>query len=275
MGLTCSRPRRLTRLAMLALLAAGVSIAHLALMKAACAEPTRPAVRSSAAARDKIMLPRSRPAAVGAQEAEKSGDDADAPALPEGFRELARGSGEPQIPGLTIVYLHPLGSPADTSNWRNIIVHQTEGPAGSAKSMALAQAKDPTKRGVMLWVETDGTVYWATAETAIPTHGDGANRNDNKYIDNSKTYRNVIKTNSIGVEFVGNYPDVAKPATRAQRQTWLMLVRFLQERYGIPTENIYAHNWIDFKDNRYCEGCELARLARKLAYQPGKQASGE
>jgi N-acetylmuramoyl-L-alanine amidase len=274
MGLTCKGPRRPTRLAMLALLAGCAPIAHLALTNAACAEPAPTAVRSSAAARDKITLPRSRPAVVGTQEAE-SGDDADAPALPEGFRELARGSGEPQIPGLTIVYLHPLGSPAQANNWRNIIVHQTEGPAGSAKSMALAQAQNPTKRGVMLWVETDGTVYWATAETAITTHGDGANRNDNKYIDNSKTYRNVIKTNSVGVEFVGNYPDVAKPATRAQKQAWLMLVRFLQERYGIATENVYAHNWIDYKDNRYCEGCELATLARKLAFQPGKRATGE
>src|SRR5262245_26208121 len=183
----------------------------------------------------------------------------------------ALASGEPQVPGLTIVYLHPLGSPANATNWRNIIVHQTEGPAGSAKSMALGQAQNPTKRGVMLWVETDGTVYWATAETAIPTHGDGANRNDNKYIDNSKTYRSVIKTNSIGVEFVGNYPDVAKPATREQQQAWLMLVRFLQERYDIPTENIYAHNWIDYKDRRDCEGCDLAALARKLGYQPGKR----
>jgi hypothetical protein len=68
---------------------------------------------------------------------------------------------------------------------------------------------------------------------------------------------------------------VAKPATRAQKQAWLVLVRFLQERYGIPTENVYAHNWIDFKDNRYCEGCELATLARKLAFQPSKRASGE
>jgi hypothetical protein len=259
---------------MLALLAGGALIAHLALTNAACAEPA-PAVRSSAAARDKIALPRSRPAAVGTQEAE-TGDDADAPALPEGFRELARGSGEPQIPGLTIVYLHPLGLPADAVKWRNIIVHQTEGPAGSAKSMALGQAKNPTKRGVTVWVETDGTVYWSTAENVIPTHGDGANRNDNKYIDNSKTYRSVIKTNSIGVEFVGNYPDVAKPATREQKEAWLTLVRFLQERYDIPAENIYAHNWIDFKDRRYCEGCELATLARKLGYAPGRGAtSGE
>jgi hypothetical protein len=95
------------------------------------------------------------------------------------FRELARSQGEPQVPDLKIVYLHPLGNPADANNWRNIIVHQTEGPAGSAKSMAQAQAKNPTKRGVMVWVETDGTVYWATAETVIPTHGDGANRNEN------------------------------------------------------------------------------------------------
>ena len=50
-------------------------------------------------------------------------------------------------------------------------------------------------------------------------------------------------------------------------------MRFLQERYDIPAENIYAHNWIDFKDRRYCEGCELATLARKLGYQPGRRAA--
>jgi hypothetical protein len=220
------------------------------------------------------VLPRPRPdAAAPASEQETAAADALArqTELPRDFHELAKRSGEPQIPGLTIVYLHPLGSPADATRWRNIIVHQTEGPAGSAKAMASEQAKNPTKRGVMLWVETDGTIYWATAETAITTHGDGANRNDNKYIDNSKTYRNVIKTNSIGVEFVGNYPDVAKPATPGQEQAWLTLVRFLQERYDIPAENIYAHNWIDYKDRRYCEGCDLAALARKLGYQPGKR----
>jgi hypothetical protein len=221
-----------------------------------------------------LALPRARRETEPAPQAESRADDLPHEGeLPGNFRELARTSGEPQIPGLTIVYLHPLGLPADAVKWRNIIVHQTEGPAGSAKSMALAQAKNPTKRGVTVWVETDGTVYWSTAENVIPTHGDGANRNDNKYIDNSKTYRSVIKTNSIGVEFVGNYPDVAKPATREQRQAWLILVRFLQERYDIPAENIYAHNWIDFKDRRYCEGCELATLARKLGYAPGRRAS--
>src|SRR5215510_10245922 len=186
----------------------------------------------------KQMLPRPRPPAP----ANGVGVDTlpDHAALPPAFRELAKRSGEPQVPGLNIVYLHPLGSPAEASRWRNIIVHQTEGPAGSAKAMAQGQAKDPTKRGVMIWVETDGTVYWSTAETVIPTHGDGA-----------------------------------KPATREQVQAWLTLVRFLQERYDIAPENVYAHNWIDFKDRRYCEGCELATLARKLAYEPGKQAGKE
>jgi hypothetical protein len=196
-----------------------------------------------------------------------------AEALPADFRALARRSGEPRIPGLEIVYLHPLGTPESANKWRNIIVHQTEGPPGSARNLALAQAKNPTKRGVTIWVETDGTVYWSTAENAIPTHGDGANRNDNKYIDNSKTYHAVVRTNSIGVEFVGNFPDVTKAATAAQTRAWLVLVRFLQERYDIPAESIYAHNWIDFKDRRYCEGCELATLARELGYRPGITAS--
>jgi hypothetical protein len=189
-------------------------------------------------------------------------------ATPPSFAELAKRPGRPQIPGLTIVYVNPLGDPADANKWKYIIAHQTEGPGGSARSLALAQAANPTKRGTTIWVETDGTVYWATAEHAIPTHGDGANRNDNKYVDNSKTYRVVIKNNSIGVEFVGNYPDVAKPVTPEQMKAWLILVKFLQERYGIPTEQVFAHNWIDYKDHRYCEGCELGNAARKLAYQP-------
>ena len=181
--------------------------------------------------------------------------------------------GRPQIPGLRIVYLAPLGDPAAASRWRNIIAHQTEGAPGSAKNLALAQAANPTKRGVTIWVETDGTVYWATPETAIPTHGDGANRNDNKYIDNGPTYHAVVKTNAIGVEFNGNFPDVAAPPTPAQTQAWLILVRFLQERYGIASDHIYAHNWIDFKDARYCEGCALAAMARKMAYVPGANCS--
>ena len=273
MGLKSMLLRRVTWLATLAAASLALPIGPCAPMSSARAEPPR-AVRSSPSAPAQLALPRPRPDAESAPQTESGADDlAHEGKLPENFRELARQSGEPQIPGLTIVYLHPLGLPADAVKWRNIIVHQTEGPAGSARSMALGQAKNPTKRGVTVWVETDGTVYWSTAENVIPTHGDGANRNDNKYIDNSKTYRSVIKTNSIGVEFVGNYPDVAKPATREQRQAWLMLVRFLQKRYDIPAENIYAHNWIDYKDRRYCEGCELATLARKLGYAPGRRAS--
>ena len=183
--------------------------------------------------------------------------------------ELARRSGRPQIPGLTVVYLTPLGDPAAANPWRYILAHQTEGPAGSARRGAAEQAANPTRRGVTIWVETDGTVYWATAENAIPTHGDGANRNDNKYVDNSKTYRRVLKDNTIGVEFAGNFPDVARPPTAEQARAWAILVRFLQERYRIPAENIYAHNWIDHKDARYCEGCALATQARELNYAPG------
>ena len=186
-----------------------------------------------------------------------------------GFAALAKSAGMPQIPGLKNVYLALLGNPA-AAPWKHIIAHQTEGPPGSARSLAAAQAANPTKRGVTLWVETDGTVYWATPETAIPTHGDGDNRNDNKYIDNSKTFRKVIKTNSIGVEFVGNFPDVAKPPTAEQFAAWLVLMRFPQESYGIAAEHVYANNWIDYKDARYCEGCSLGERARALAYVPSR-----
>ena len=268
--------RRLAGIAVFAMLPASSFGEYFGGTAPASAEAIRPPARARPVMREQV-LPRPRPNGAAPSEEPAIGVDpiAQEVELLPGFGELARRSGEPQVPGLVMVYLYPLGLPADAKQWRNIIVHQTEGPAGSAKSMALAQSKNPTKRGVTAWVETDGTVYWSTPETVIPTHGDGANRNDNKYIDNAKTYRAVVKTNSIGVEFVGNYPDVAKPATREQARAWLLLVRFLQERYDIPAENIYAHNWIDFKDRRYCEGCDLAALARKLAYEPGKRANGE
>src|SRR6201990_2695848 len=136
---------------------------------------------------------------------------------------IARASGTPDIPGLKMVWLAPWGDPAKAHPWRHLIVHEPEGPAGSARGGAMEQNKNPTRRGVMVWVETDGTVYWAVGDHLVPTHTDGADRNDNKYIDNSKTFHRVNKDTSIGVEFAGNYPDVARPVTEAQIEAWRIL----------------------------------------------------
>jgi hypothetical protein len=176
---------------------------------------------------------------------------------------IAKQSGTPDIPGLKMVWLAPWGEVSKAHPWRNIIVHQTEGPAGSARGGAQEQSKNPSRRGVMVWVETDGTVYWAVPDNLVPTHTDGADRNDNRYIDNTKTYHQVNKDTSIGVEFAGNYPDVTRGATDAQVSAWRILVKVLRVRYGIPLDHVYAHNWIDYKDARYCEGCTLATLARE------------
>ncbi|WP_407148350.1 N-acetylmuramoyl-L-alanine amidase [Bradyrhizobium sp. ORS 86] len=184
-------------------------------------------------------------------------------AEPPDLAMIARSAGTPEIPGLRMVWLSPWGDVAKSHPWRNIIVHQTEGPAGSARLGAREQHSNPTRRGVMVWVETDGTVYWAVADNLVPTHTDGADRNDNKYIDNSKTYHQVNKDTSIGVEFAGNYPDVTRGPTDAQIAAWRVLVKVLRARYGIPLDHVYAHNWIDFKDARYCEGCALATMARQ------------
>jgi N-acetylmuramoyl-L-alanine amidase len=184
-------------------------------------------------------------------------------AEPPDITDIARALGTPDIPGLKMVWLAPWGDVSKSHPWTNIIVHQTEGPAGSARGGALEQSKNPTRRGVMVWVETDGTVYWAVSETLVPTHTDGANRNDNKYVDNSKTYHRVNKDTSIGVEFAGNYPDVTRGPTDAQIAAWRILLPVLRARYQIPLDHVYAHNWIDYKDARYCEGCTLATLARE------------
>lgn len=181
---------------------------------------------------------------------------------------LARMSGTPDIPGLHMVWLVPWGDRADANLWHNIVVHRTEGPPGSAYRSALRQAQNPECRGATIWVETDGTVYWAVGEWATPKHVRlGGNRNDNHYIDNRDTFRLTPNNNSIGVEFTGNYPNVRKPVTEAQIEAWRILVRVLQARYGIPTDRIFAHNWIDYKDHRYCEGCALAAIARAQGAQ--------
>jgi hypothetical protein len=185
---------------------------------------------------------------------------------PSSFEIAAKSSGVPEIPGLNIVWLTPWGRLELAREWKNIVVHQSEGGPGTALREAFHQMDKPDRRGVSVWVETDGTVYWPIVEFAVPHHV-RANRVDNKYIDNSVTAGQVTDDNSIGIEFVGNAPNVRKPVTEAQMAAWRILVRVLMTRYNIPADRVYAHNWIDYKDRRYCEGCQLAIVARTQGMQ--------
>src|ERR1700761_2784830 len=60
---------------------------------------------------------------------------------------LAKQSGTPDIPGLKIVWLSPWVELVKAHPWKNIIVHQTEGPVGSARGGASEQHRNPTRRG--------------------------------------------------------------------------------------------------------------------------------
>ena len=117
-------------------------------------------------------------------------------------------------PASTIVYLvPPLGDPAQC---QQMAEHPGAPDRGSARLGAFASAKGAGRQSDQARRDAAGSRPTAPSigrppENVIPTHGDGANRNDNKYIDNSSTFHNVVKTNTIGVEFIGNYPDVAKP----------------------------------------------------------------
>jgi hypothetical protein len=55
------------------------------------------------------------------------------------LKVIAKQSGMPEIPGLKMVWLAPWGDVARAHPWKNIIVHQTEGPAGSARGGAQEQ----------------------------------------------------------------------------------------------------------------------------------------
>src|ERR1700732_2522690 len=69
---------------------------------------------------------------------------------------IEKASGTPDIPGLKMVWLAPWGDVAKAHPWRNIIVHQTEGPAGSARGGAQLQAQKPPPRGVTVGVGAAG-----------------------------------------------------------------------------------------------------------------------
>ena len=42
-----------------------------------------------------------------------------------------------------------------------------------------------------------------------------------------------------------------------------MLGKGAARAISYPLDRVYAHNWIDYKDARYCEGCALAKMARE------------
>ena len=74
---------------------------------------------------------------------------------------------------------------------------------------------------------------------------------------------NIDEAAAVGKDPSDIYIAVDIIATEAQIAAWHVLVRVLRARYRIPAERVYAHNWIDYKDARYCEGCALATLARE------------
>ena len=190
-------------------------------------------------------------------------------AVPQSFAELAKSPGKPQFPGLNIVYLAPLGSVADAIRWKHIVVHQTEGPAGSARNGAAERGEEPGQaRRHHLGRDRRHGLLGCAGNYRSPLHGDGANRNDNKYVDNSQTYRRVMKDQFHRRRVRRQFPGRRRAADAAAAAAWAVLVRVLQERYDIPIDKVFAHNWIDFKDARYCEGCLLGDQARAQNYVP-------
>jgi len=77
--------------------------------------------------------------------------------------------------------------------------------AGHRPGASDATIQGADKRGVTIWVETDGTVLWSTAETAIPRTATAPTAMTNKYIDNSKTIT-CGEDELARVEFGGNFP---------------------------------------------------------------------
>ena len=172
-------------------------------------------------------------------------------------------SGTPEIPGLKMVWLAPWGdrrTGAVAQHHR--APDRRPGRLGAQRRARAGEEPDPARRhhlgrnrrhGVLGGAGNRDHRPMATAPTATTTNTSTTSR---------PTAR-CSTSNSIGIEFAGNYPDVDDAAPpRLRSRPGAMLVRVLRARYDIPPERVYAHNWIDYKDARYCEGCELATLAR-------------
>ena len=208
------------------------------------------------------------------------------------LREIAKATGRPEIPGLEgkVYYLTPLMDPARANPRTAIVLHQTQGWDQNVPSQARSQLARPTKTGATIWVRQDGSSFWSAPENTNPAHIQRPRnlRGDNQYIDNSSTYGILSSNNTIGIEFAGNYPDLTTPLTPAQLRTAAYLVRFLQERYNIPSDRVYAHSWIQGKSEglsnagcieygyrpgcQYVEGAQAANVVRMLGYRPGIDA---
>ena len=67
--------------------------------------------------------------------------------------------------GLKLVWLAPWGDVAKAPSLAQH--HRAPDEGRPVRPRALEQAKNPTRRGVTVWVETDGTVYWAVPETLV------------------------------------------------------------------------------------------------------------
>ncbi len=161
-----------------------------------------------------------------------------------GFAEAAT----PGIPGAagSIEYWHPLGS-SPRAGVLFIVTHDSWGPPGSGRSMARSQSGG--RVGVEWWVLSDGSIIHSDRERITGHCGDnpapGVSRDCNKL--------------SVGIEFEG-YGRVTEPQVRSG----LALIRFLQERYCIKSEDIAAHR----KAGNGSEGVAMMQAARNLGYSP-------
>ena len=90
------------------------------------------------------------------------------------------------------------------------------GPLPQAGAQPLGPTEPVPSPAQLIARAQSGRADVPRVELAARLKAAGANRDDNKYIDNSTTYHAVIKSSTIGVEFIGNYPDVTTPVTSEQ-----------------------------------------------------------
>ena len=177
---------------------------------------------------------------------------------------LARASGTPEIPGLKMVWLAPWGdvveSPSLAQHHR--APDRGAGRLGARRRAGAGEKPDAARRHGLGRNRRHGLLGGAGEPGADPYRRRRSQRQQihRQRPDLSSGQQGHLDRGGIRRQL--SRRDAAAPPRRRSRRGGFWC-RVLRARYGIPLERVYAHNWIDYKDARYCEGCALATLARQ------------
>jgi len=203
-----------------------------------------------------------------------------AAANPVQLRDRGRAPrGTPDIPGLNIVLADAMGR---NSRQRARMAKHHHSSIRGASRLCLSGARWRSRRsriaaGATIWVEgRRHRVLGSGRVSRSPHHIRNGNRDDNKFIDNGPTYHQV---NERQFDRRGIYRQLSQCETTGDRSAksprGASCSEVLQTRYrALPATTSMPTTGSITRNLRYCEGCQLAKLARTQTVESASRLPG-